>query len=45
MKPISVIIDDMSIKNLKLMSKKLDRSMSWIVRQALKKYFPKSKKP
>jgi predicted transcriptional regulator len=45
MKPVSIIIDDMNMKKLKLMSKKLDRSVSWIVRQALKKYFPRYKKP
>lgn len=44
MRALSIIIDDMNMKKLKAMSKKLDRSVSWLVRQALKKYLPKGKK-
>ncbi len=44
MRALSIIIDDANLKKLKNMSKKLDRSVSWLVRQALKKYLPKNKK-
>ncbi|MFH1210391.1 MAG: ribbon-helix-helix protein, CopG family [archaeon] len=44
MRALSIIIDDGNLKKLKNMSKKLDRSVSWLVRQALKKYLPKNKK-
>lgn len=44
MKNVSILIDKKSIDKLKALSKKLDRSVSWLVRDAIKKYLPKSKK-
>ncbi len=42
MKTLSIIIDKKNMAKLKALSKKLDRSMSWLVRDAVKKYLPKS---
>ncbi len=44
MKTQSILIDSKTIKKLKALSKKLDRSVSWMVREALKKYLPTNKK-
>ncbi|MFH1332534.1 MAG: ribbon-helix-helix protein, CopG family [archaeon] len=44
MKTLSILIDKKSIQKLKALSKKLDRSVSWLVRDAVKRYLPKYKK-
>lgn len=44
MRVLSIIMDDMSMKKLRALSKKLDRSVSWLVREAVKKYLPKKVK-
>jgi predicted transcriptional regulator len=43
MKVQSILIDKGTLKKLKAMSKKLDRSISWLVRDAIRKYLPKKK--
>jgi len=44
MRTLSILIDKKSIQKLKALSKKWDRSVSWLVRDAVKRYLPKSKK-
>lgn len=44
MKTLTVLIDDETFNKLKARSKKLDRSVSWLIRESLKKYLPKTKK-
>lgn len=44
MRTLSILVDKKSIEKLKKLSKKVDRSVSWLIRDALKKYLPKNKK-